>query len=226
MSIILVGGGTAPAAESEFLAEIRLVAEERAELAGADRANAVPVLWAIGANAAPLVTAAQAAGIRVVDGASAEVSTGTAHGVLVADERGNALELTTSDAERIRDLVGGGAPYLGHGGGAAIAGDVCLAAGSEIGGVNVGPAGTPGEVTAAPGLGLIDLCLEADPIAGGTLPRLIAVIEAGMVPQALAVDADTALVIGPGALRVLGRGSVWQVSAADRGVTVATIAAE
>ncbi|MEB4614167.1 hypothetical protein [Leucobacter sp. M11] len=233
MSIFLVGGGTVPAAESEFLAEVRLVAEERAELAGADRDSVTPVLWAIGASGkteaaqAGLLSRATAAGIRVVDASAAEVATGTVHGVLLgAPTRAAALDATHADAERIRELVGGGAPYFGLGAGATIAGDVCIASGGEIGGVPVGPAGTTGEVNASAGLGLVDLCLEADPIASGTLPRLIAVTEAGMVPQSLAIDAATALIIGPGALRVTGSGSVWQVSAAERGVTVATIAAD
>ena len=40
----------------------------------------------------------------------------------------------------------------------------------------------------------------------------------------LAIDEATALVVGEGPLRVVGPGSVWQISGSENGVRVVTLA--
>ena len=62
--------------------------------------------------------------------------------------------------------------------------------------------------------------------APGTLARLIASAEAEFVAAGLAIDEDTVLVVGEGALEVRGTGSVWRVMGGDDdSVSVATMGA-
>ncbi len=62
-------------------------------------------------------------------------------------------------------------------------------------------------------------------VQAGTLARLVAAAEAEFVTAGLAIDEDTALVVGEGALEVRGTGSVWRVVAGDESVSVATMGA-
>jgi cyanophycinase len=135
--------------------------------------------------------------------------------------------------DQIRLLVADALPYLGYSAGAMIAADRALVGGWRIGGVAVCPeAWSEGldEVTLAEGLGLVDLTIDVHAVQAGTLARLIAAAEAGFVTAGLAIDADTALIVGEGALEVRGTGSVWRVIAAedtdgDQFVSVATLGA-
>ena len=67
--------------------------------------------------------------------------------------------------------------------------------------------------------------MEVHAAQWGTLSRLVAATEAGLIDGGLAVDENTALVVGEGALGVVGAGSVWRVSQADGGVLVSTFGA-
>lgn len=216
MSIYLLGGGSTELVESDFARELRATAR---------MAEAKPALLALG-DAAAGAALADRLGASLVD-ASDEDAVRAAHGVAVlgTDRRAIALSIAPI-SEALRDAVGGGAPYLGIGAGAALAGDAAILGGGEIGGVPVGPVGDDDEVELGEGAGLVDLLIEVNAIAGGTLPRLIAVAEAGLVGQALSVDAGTALIVGQGALVVQGAGSVWQVVGGDGAVTVSTLGAE
>jgi len=114
----------------------------------------------------------------------------------------------------VRLLVSDGLPYVGFSAGAAIAADRALLGGWLIGDVPVCPQDASedlDEVELGEGLGLVDLAVDVHAAKWGTLTRLVAATEAGMVRGGVAIDEHTALVVGEGALTVLGRGSVWRV---------------
>jgi cyanophycinase len=130
--------------------------------------------------------------------------------------------------EEIRLLVADGLPYLGFSAGAMIAADRALVGGWRIGGVEICPEGASeglDEVELREGLGLVDLTIDVHAVQAGTLARLIASAEAEFVTAGLAIDEDTALVVGEGALEVRGTGSVWRVMAGEESVAVATMGA-
>jgi cyanophycinase len=131
-------------------------------------------------------------------------------------------------AGEIRRQVSSGVPYLGFSAGAMIAAERSLIGGWRIGGVEVTPADVSeglDEITLTTGLGLLDVTVDVHAAQSGSLSRLIAATEAGLIDGGLAIDENTVLMVGEGALGVLGAGSVWRVSQADGGVLVSTIGA-
>ncbi|MCU1507823.1 MAG: peptidase [Glaciihabitans sp.] len=136
------------------------------------------------------------------------------------------LDAVTPLVDEIRLLVADGLPYLGYSAGAAISADHAIIGGWKIGDVPVCAEETGedlDDVTIAAGLGLVDLSIDAHAAQWGTLARLIAATEAGLVDGGLAIDENTVLVVGDGELRVEGVGSVWRVSPGADGVVVVTI---
>jgi cyanophycinase len=130
--------------------------------------------------------------------------------------------------DQIRLLVADGLPYLGYSAGAMIAADRALVGGWRIGGVEICPEEASeglDEVELREGLGLVDLTIDVHAVQAGTLARLIASAEAEFVTAGLAIDEDTTLVVGEGALEVRGTGSVWRVVAGEESVSVATMGA-
>lgn len=125
----------------------------------------------------------------------------------------------------LRRQVAAGAPYLGFSAGAAIAAERALVGGWKIGAVEIGAEGAAEDleqVTVAPGIGLIDLAVDVHAAQWGSVSRLIAATEAGLVDGGVAIDEHTALVVGEGPLRVIGRGSVWKVTPDSGSVRVST----
>lgn len=138
----------------------------------------------------------------------------------------NSLNLAFGE---IRRQVAAGLPYFGFSAGAMLAADTAIIGGWQIGDVPVSPeSASEGieQVTLADGLGLLDLAVDVHAAQWGTLARLIATTEAGLVDGGIAIDEGTALIVGEGALRVVGRGSVWKVSGDNGSVRVSTIGAE
>jgi cyanophycinase len=128
--------------------------------------------------------------------------------------------------EEIRLLVADGLPYLGFSAGAMIAADRAVIGGYRIDGVQVCPEDTGEdleEVTIAEGLGLVDLAVDVHAAQWGTLGRLIAATEAGLVGGGVAIDEFTALVVADDDLRVVGSGSVWRVLDEPAGVVVGAL---
>ncbi|MET1044394.1 MAG: Type 1 glutamine amidotransferase-like domain-containing protein [Microbacteriaceae bacterium] len=138
------------------------------------------------------------------------------------------LEAVSPIVDEIRLLVSDGLPYLGFSAGASIAADHALIGGWRIGGVPVCPQDASedlDDVTVAEGLGLVDLAIDVHAAQWGTLSRIIAATEAGIVDGGVAIDEYTVLIIGEGALRVEGSGSVWRIGDGDNGVIVGTLGA-
>lgn len=138
------------------------------------------------------------------------------------------LDAVAPVVEEIRMLVADGLPYLGFSAGAAIAADTAIIGGWMIGDVPVCAEGASEDledVTVAVGLGLVDLAIDAHAAQWGTLSRLVAATEAGLVDGGIAIDEFTVLIVGDDSLRVVGTGSVWQVNQHDDGVLVSTLGA-
>ena len=138
------------------------------------------------------------------------------------------LDAVAPLVDEIRMLVADGLPYLGFSAGAMISADSAIIGGWKIGEVPVCAEHT-GEgledVTVAQGLGLVDLAIDVHAAQWGTLSRLVAATEAGLVDGGIAIDEYTVLIVGDDSLRVVGTGSVWQVDSGDEGVLVSTLGA-
>lgn len=130
--------------------------------------------------------------------------------------------------EALRERVAGGMPYAGFSAGAAIAAERALVGGWLRGGVEVcsEDAGEElGELEVRPGLGLLDFA-DVHAAQWGTLSRLIAAVDAGLVTDGVAIDEHTALVISAQAApAVRGSGQVWRVESAASGVRVQVLRA-
>ncbi|HEV7742827.1 MAG TPA: Type 1 glutamine amidotransferase-like domain-containing protein [Pseudolysinimonas sp.] len=129
--------------------------------------------------------------------------------------------------EEIRLLVADGLPYLGFSAGSMIAADRAVIGGYRIDGVQVCPEETGEdleEVTIVEGLGLVDLAIDVHAAQWGTLGRLVAATEAGLVSGGVAIDEFTALVVADDGLSVVGAGSVWRVLDDPAGVIVGALA--
>lgn len=237
MGIHLVGGGWSPHLFSGFLAEadaraagsarviprigVLLIADDAAS-GEQSRAKYVSMLTAT-ASCDPVVTV-------ITDGSEADSSLLSGiDGLLIGSGLTPAyLEAVQPLVDEIRLLVADGLPYLGFSAGAAIAADAAIIGGYKIGDVPVCAEDT-GEglvdVSVAEGLGLVDLAIDVHAAQWGTLARLIASTEAGLVTGGVAIDEETVLIVGDGDLRVAGIGSVWRVTAGTDGVVVSTLGA-
>ncbi|MEJ3403454.1 Type 1 glutamine amidotransferase-like domain-containing protein [Rathayibacter sp. YIM 133350] len=131
-------------------------------------------------------------------------------------------------AAEIRRQVADGVPYLGFSAGSVIAAERALVGGWRIGGVAVCPEDASedlDELTIEQGIGLIDVSIDVHAAQWGTVSRLVAAAEAGLVEGGIAIDEDTVLVIGEGGLVVSGAGSAWSVVPGEAGVLVSTMGA-
>lgn len=130
--------------------------------------------------------------------------------------------------DEIRLLVSDGLPYLGFSAGSSIAADRAIIGGWKIGDVEVSGEQTGedlDEVTIEEGLGLVDLAIDVHAAQWGTLSRLVAATEAGLVDGGVAIDEFTVLIVGEGGLQVEGSGSVWKVTTDPNGILVGTLGA-
>lgn len=239
MSVHLVGGGWTPEHDAAVFGPFVAEATERALAAGrmAPRIAIIAVRDGDAAEHAEELAAALSAG-----GLFEAVTTLLAHGDLapraaVTDVDGIVigggltpayLRAVAPIADEIRRQVSAGVPYLGFSAGAVIAAERALIGGWRIGGVAVSPETASedlDEVTLEPGIGLLDVTVDVHAAQWGTLSRLVAATEAGLVDGGLAIDEGTALVVGDGTLSAVGAGSVWRVSQVDRGVLVGTFGA-
>ncbi|SEN83952.1 MULTISPECIES: Type 1 glutamine amidotransferase-like domain-containing protein [Cryobacterium] len=235
MSVHLVGGGGDPAHDAEVFGMFR--AEVTAQAFTADRDEPIVAVITVGPGsahaeelAASLGATAQTRRTMLAPGDTADLTAlGAVDGIIIGGGvTPDYLAALLPIAGEIRRQVSAGVPYLGFSAGAMIAAERALIGGWRIGGVEVAPEDVAeglDEITLAQGLGLLDVTVDVHAAQSGSLSRLIAATEAGLVDGGLAIDENTVLVIGEGALRVLGAGSVWKVSQADGGVLVSTIGA-
>ncbi|TFC80818.1 peptidase S51 [Cryobacterium sp. TmT2-59] len=239
MSVHLVGGGWNPGAFADVFGPFLAEAGRRAEAAG--RAEPRIAIIAVrdgdaAEHAANLVEAVAAAGAfepKVTAVAHGDTAALTAvsevDGIVVGGGLTPAyLAAVAPIAGEIRRQVAAGIPYLGFSAGAMIAAERALIGGWRMGGVEVSAehaAEGLDEITIEPGIGLLDVTVEVHAAQWGTLSRLVAATEAGLIDGGLAVDENTALVVGEGALSVVGAGSIWRVSQSDGGVLVSTFGA-
>jgi cyanophycinase len=138
------------------------------------------------------------------------------------------LDAVAPIVDEIRLLVADGLPYAGFSAGAMIAADRAIIGGWKIGDIEVCAEETGedlDEVTVVEGLGLVDLAIDVHAAQWGTLSRLVAATEAGLVDGGVAIDEFTVLIVGNGLLRVEGSGSVWRVVPHAEGTLVSTIGA-
>lgn len=125
--------------------------------------------------------------------------------------------------DRIRALVDSGTPYAGFSAGSAIAAGRALVGGWRQDEVAVADEEVGEELdalTVRDGLGLTDRTIDVHAAQWGTLARLIAAVEAGLVERGAAIDEDTSLVLEGDRIRVAGSGSVWWVEPGSDAVAV------
>lgn len=237
MSVHLVGGGRQDVPDGVVYAGFLREASARAASAGRDLPRVAVIAVGDGdesQHAAELIAAATPAGefepqVTAVghDGTIPAAAFADVDGILV----GGGLtpryrSLLEPHFGELRRQVAAGVPYLGFSAGAAIAAERALVGGWRIGGVPVSPedaAEDLDELTVAPGIGLVDVAIDAHVAQWGTLSRLVAAVEAALVEGGLGIDENTVLIVGEGGLRVEGAGSVWRVLPAESGVLVGTI---
>jgi cyanophycinase len=125
--------------------------------------------------------------------------------------------------DAIRELVTDGLPYAGFSAGAAIAATTAIIGGWRIDGVAVCPEDSNEEldpVTVVDGIGLVSGAVDVHATQWGNLSRLVAAVEAGLVPHGVAIDECTT--VGPGGA-VVGAGRALRVSPAPDGVVVSRV---
>jgi len=124
---------------------------------------------------------------------------------------------------RIKDLVARGLPFAGFSAGAALGATTAIIGGWRVNDVAVCPEETNedlGPVTVVPGIGLIEGAVDVHAAQWGTLSRLVAAVDAQMVPGGVAIDECTMLMVGGPKRVAVGAGQVWQVRPAADGVSV------
>ncbi|CAN5513513.1 hypothetical protein BH09ACT4_BH09ACT4_21940 [soil metagenome] len=242
MSIFLWGGGWSPAGDPEIVGPFLAEAAQRA--AGSGRmiprvafllvrdedpastyAVGYPASFEAVAPCEPVIAHLRVPGDEVAftSGVLNDIDALVIGGGMTPDY----LAAVDPIMEEIRLLVADGLPYLGFSAGAMIAADRAVIGGWLIEGVAVCPEDTAedlDEVTIEEGLGLVDLAIDVHAAQWGTLGRLVAATEAGMVGGGVAIDEFTALVVADDGLRVVGAGSVWRVINDPAGVIVGALA--
>lgn len=114
-------------------------------------------------------------------------------------------------------------PYAGFSAGAAIAGERAIVGGWLHDGRQVAPedaAEDLDELAVVPGLGRVGFAVDVHAAQWGTLPRAVAAVHAGLVPEARAIDEHTAVVVRDAAAEVVGAGSALWVRPVEGGVLV------
>jgi cyanophycinase len=120
-------------------------------------------------------------------------------------------------------LEDGSRPYVGFSAGAVIAAERAIVGGWRLDGVPVCPedAGEDlDEIEVIDGLGLVPSTVDVHCAQWGTLPRLVSVVQHGIVESGIALDENTMLTLDGGHVTVSGLGHAWQAQPAEHGARV------
>lgn len=233
MSLFLLGGGRDLARCGDLLRPFVAEARHRA----ADRAPVIALFLVLEADddssVARFLAMLEAAGataeeIRVesiVEGEVYDAAAIDADALFVGGGLSPAyLNAFAHVRDAVIDRVREGVPYAGFSAGSAIAAGPALVGGYRIRGVEVVSEDASEELDAIdvrPGLGLLDFAVDVHAAQWGTLSRLVAAVDAGLVADGVAIDENTALVVSAQAApAVRGSGQVWRVESAASGVNV------
>ena len=80
-----------------------------------------------------------------------------------------------------------------------------------------------GEIEIRDGLGLVDFAVDVHAAQWGTLTRLIAAVDAGLVAEGYAIDEGTVLVVDGAEPRVEGLGHAWRARTHDGNTLVSVL---
>lgn len=236
MSVFLLGGGRDVARCGDLLRPFVREARERA----GDRPAVIAVLLVLEADdessVARFAAVLEAAGATanelrvatIVEGEVFDTAVLDADALFVGGGLTPAYQAAVGPIrDAVTDRVRDGMPYAGFSAGSSIAAGPALVGGYRVSGVEVvsEDAGEElDEVEVRPGLGLLDFAVDVHAAQWGTLSRLIAAVEAGLVSDGVAIDEHTALVISAQAApAVHGSGRVWRVESAASGVLVTVL---
>jgi len=118
-----------------------------------------------------------------------------------------------------------GMPYCGFSAGAAIASSAAIVGGWRLDVRAICPEDAGEDLEAVEpraGLGLVAFSVDVHAAQWGTLSRLAAAVETGLVDEGYAIDEHTVLTVAPdGARSVAGLGHAWHVRR-ENGVTAVT----
>jgi cyanophycinase len=138
---------------------------------------------------------------------------------------GTALSPVSSS---VRAWLAAGRPYAGFSAGAALAASRAVVGGYLVDGRAVCPpdaAEDLDDVTVVDGLGLVPFAVDVHAAQWGTLGRLCAAVATGLVPSGVAIDEDTAVILGSGSPVVVGHGAAHAVTRTGAGVEVQSVTA-
>ncbi|KTS70148.1 hypothetical protein NS206_01350 [Microbacterium testaceum] len=229
MSVHLLGGGRDVARCGALLQTF--VAEAREHAAGREPVIAVLLVLEVDdessvARFRAVVEAAGATDVRVaaiVEGETFTPEAIEADAIFVGGGLTPAyLEAFEPIRDAVRSRVEGGMPYAGFSAGAAIAPERALVGGYLLRGVEVASedAGEElDELEVRDGLGLVPFAVDVHAAQWGTVSRLVAAVDAGLIAEGVAIDEHTALIVS-GDTAVHGSGHVWNVGPAASGVRV------
>ena len=232
MGVHLVGGGTGASAFAPFAADVVARAAMRgsapAEVAvvtvrGAASDAHASELAGLLASASSTEVAVRVVAVDETDVVDPQVFA-SADGIVVGGGLTPAYHRALAGAFGVlRAAVADGTPYLGFSAGAMIAADRAIIGGWRIGGVAVVPEETAedlDEITVVEGIGLVDVAIDVHVAQWGTLGRLVAATEAGLIDGGIGIDESTVLVADADGLRIAGEGSVWRVQPGPDGAGV------
>jgi cyanophycinase len=121
--------------------------------------------------------------------------------------------------------VPGGLHYCGFSAGSAVAARRAIVGGWLRDGrpiLDADFAEELGELEVRDGLGVVDFAVDVHAAQWGTLTRLIAAVDAGLVGEGYAIDEGTVLICDAGEPRVAGLGHAWRVRT-HQGNTVVSV---
>jgi cyanophycinase len=116
--------------------------------------------------------------------------------------------------------------YCGFSAGAAVAASRAIVGGWTRGGRPILDADFGeglDELEVRGGLGVVDFAVDVHAAQWGTLTRLVAAVDAGLVDEGYAIDEGTVLIVGGGELHAEGLGHAWRVRTHEGNTVVSVL---